>query len=81
MINLAEYQKLNNSFRNELIFHVGATSGFYSEFNNMVLAMIYCLQWRIKFSLYSEDAMIKAGMIIFFRFAKKSKVDFIINII
>ena len=43
MINLAEYQKLNNSFRNELIFHVGATSGFYSEFNNMVLAMIYCL--------------------------------------
>lgn len=56
MINLVEYQKLNNSFRNELIFHVGATSGFYSEFNNMVLAMIYCLQWRIKFSLYSEDA-------------------------
>lgn len=59
MIDLEKYQKLNQSFRRELIFHVGATSGFYSEFNNMVLAMAYCLLCRIKFSLYSEDANFK----------------------
>lgn len=59
MIDLEKYQKLNQSFRRELIFHVGATSGFYSELNNMVLAMAYCLLCRIKFSLYSEDANFK----------------------
>lgn len=57
MGNLSKYQKLNNSFeQDELIFHVGSDAGFYSEFNNMVLAIAYCLKYRIKFLLYSEDA-------------------------
>ncbi|MEG1659458.1 MAG: hypothetical protein RR304_02650, partial [Bacteroides sp.] len=59
MIDLKKYQELNRSFRNELVFHIGATSGFYSELNNMILAMVYCLQGRIRFTLYSEDANFK----------------------
>lgn len=58
-MELADYQKINNSFRNELVFHLGATSGFYSEFNNMVLAMAYCLNGGIRFTLYSDDANFK----------------------
>lgn len=59
MNNLNKYQKLNNSFKDKLIFHLGSDAGFYSEFNNMVLAIAYCLQNRIKFVLYSEDANFK----------------------
>lgn len=55
-MNLSEYQKINDSFRNELVFHIGATSGFYSEFNNMVLAIVYCLNGGTRFTLYSDDA-------------------------
>lgn len=58
-LTLENYQALNRTFRKELIFHLGSDAGFYSELNNMVLAIIYCLQYRIKFSLYSLDANFK----------------------
>ncbi len=48
------YSELNNSFRKTLTFHLGADAGFFSEFNNMVFAILYCLQNRIKFRLYSK---------------------------
>ena len=50
---------MNRTFRKELIFHLGSDAGFYSEFNNMILAIIYCLQYHIKFSMYSLDANFK----------------------
>ena len=53
---IEQYQRLNRSFKYELVFHIGTDAGFYSEFNNMVLAIIYCLQYRVKFSLCSSDA-------------------------
>lgn len=59
MTHIREYQKLNNSFRNELIYHIGVNAGFYSEFNNMILAIIYCIQNQIKFSIFSMDANFK----------------------
>lgn len=40
----------------KLIFHVGCGAGFYSEFNNMVLAILYCQRHGIQFELYSKDA-------------------------
>lgn len=55
-ITIEQYQALNNSFKHELVFHVGSDAGFYSEFNNMVLAVVYCLTNHIKFTLYSSDA-------------------------
>lgn len=42
--------------RKKLIFHIGHSSGFYSEFNNMVLAILYCQRHDIDFHIYSSDA-------------------------
>lgn len=54
---IQKYKEVNDSFSYwKLIFHLGCDSGFYSEFNNMVLAMIYCLKSQIRFSMYSADA-------------------------
>ena len=39
-----------------IIFHLGSEAGFFSEFNNMVLAILYCHQNNINFKLYSKDA-------------------------
>lgn len=51
-----EYKKLNGSFRKTLIFHLGVDSGFFAEYTYMVNAMLYCLQHKIQFKLYSADA-------------------------
>ena len=57
---LAEkYNQLNHSFDQKLIFHLGAEAGFFSEYNNMILAMLYCLKHRIRFTLFSADANFK----------------------
>ena len=51
---IKNYYRLNNSYSRKITFHLGADAGFFSEFNNMVLAILYCLDNRIKFSLYSK---------------------------
>lgn len=53
---LSKYRVLNNSFKKEYIFHIGASAGFYSELCNMVFAILYCLKYEYKFILYSKDA-------------------------
>jgi hypothetical protein len=35
---------------------MGGEGGFFSEFNNMVLSILYCLESNITFSIYSKDA-------------------------
>lgn len=52
------YQKINESFEKTLVFHLGSRSGFFSEYNYMLLCMIYCLQHEIQFQLYSQDLSI-----------------------
>ena len=42
--------------RKKFVFHLGHSAGFYSEFNNMVLAILYCQYNGIEFQLYSADA-------------------------
>ncbi|GAB6011781.1 O-fucosyltransferase family protein [Viscerimonas tarda] len=51
-----KYTQLNNSFKRKLVFHLGSEAGFFSEYNNMILAMLYCLEHKIQFILYSDDA-------------------------
>lgn len=51
-----EYNRLNRSFKKKFIFHLGFDAGFFSEYNNMILAMLYCLEHKIQFILYSSDA-------------------------
>ena len=51
---IINYIELNNSFERKLTFHLGAEAGFFSEINNMILAIIFCLENEIKFTLYSK---------------------------
>lgn len=53
---LQAYKKVNSCFSPKFVYHLGGESGFFSEYNNMILAMLYCLDKSIKFSIYSEDA-------------------------
>ena len=55
-MDLTQYRELNNSFKRTLVFHLGADGGFFSEFNNMLLAMLYCLKHEIRFVLYTRHA-------------------------
>lgn len=55
-MNAETYARVNGSFRKTLVYRVGVNAGFFSELNNMLLAMLYCLQHRIKFVLFSRDA-------------------------
>lgn len=52
---IENYQKLNNSFNKTLVFRVGIESGFFSEINHMFMAVLYCLQHKIKFVLSSKN--------------------------
>ena len=61
MDKLRAYQKINNSFKKSLVFHFGTGNGFYSEYNNMLLCMLYCLKYKIRFVLYSKDAYFTFG--------------------
>lgn len=59
MNKLEAYNKLNNTFKKKYVFNFGSEGGFYSEFNNMVFGMIYCLKYEYKFILYSGNSKFK----------------------
>ena len=50
-LTFERYQALNRTFRKELIFHLGSDAGFYSEFNNMILA-IYNILFAISYKIF-----------------------------
>ena len=54
MIN--QYKKLNSTYKKKLVYRLGSEAGFFSEYNNMILGMLYCLKYKIRFELYSKDA-------------------------
>lgn len=51
-----KYRLLNNSFKKTMIYHIGIDAGFFTEYTYMLHAMLYCLQHKIQFKLYSDDA-------------------------
>ena len=55
-MDLERYNQYNESFNRLCTFKIGICSGFFSEYNNMILAMAYCLLHRIRFQLTSNDA-------------------------
>lgn len=64
--------------KQKLIFHIGHSAGFYSEFNNMVLAILYCRRHNIDFEIYSKDANFGQGKgwtDFFLPFCKETKWD------
>ena len=52
----AVYQPINSSFKEKLVFRLGIDAGFFSEFNNMILAMAWCLENEVQFVLSSRHA-------------------------
>jgi len=55
-MTIDQYKILNEKGKKTLVFHFGAGAGFFSEYNNMLRAMAYCLIHEIRFVLYSADA-------------------------
>jgi hypothetical protein len=56
----SSYTEINSSFELKLVYRLGSDSGFFSEINNMVLAMIYCIENNIQFQLYSKKGSYSA---------------------
>ena len=50
------YKIINESFENVMIYHIGVDAGFFTEYTYMFNAMLFCLQHKIQFKLYSDDA-------------------------
>ncbi len=57
---------LNNSFYRRLVYRVGIEAGFFSEYNNMILSMLYCLTHRYRFLLDRYSNFHTAGWCGFF---------------
>lgn len=55
-MDISEYTRLNESFGRICTFRIGKGAGFFSEYNNMILAMAYCLIHHICFQITSEKA-------------------------
>lgn len=60
-IDLLAYRNVNEAFRRRLVYHIGKDCGFFVELNFMLDAMLWCLNHRIQFQLYSEDANFGTG--------------------
>ena len=56
------YRLLNSSFKKTMIYHIGIDAGFFTEYTYMLHAMLYCLQHKIQFKLYSDGK--KVGKIV-----------------
>lgn len=50
------YNISNKSFSRYVVYRVGLDAGFFSEYNNMILAMAWCLRNRVQFKLFSKNA-------------------------
>lgn len=61
-MDLKLYKKINASYKKTLIFHLGCNAGFFTEYTYMINAMLFCLQNRIRFVLYSSDANFGTGV-------------------
>lgn len=52
-----QYRQLNASFQKRMVYRLGGGKvGFFSEYNNMIVMMLYCLDKKIRFELYSDWA-------------------------
>lgn len=60
-MDIVGYQEVNESFKTKFIYRLGGWTGFFSEYNNMVLAMHFCLVNHIQFVLESEGANFSSG--------------------
>lgn len=50
------YHRGNLSFSRYVVYRIGLDAGFFSEYNNMILAMAWCLRNGVQFRLFSRNA-------------------------
>lgn len=60
-LDVMSYRRVNEAFRRRMVCRVGVDCGLFVEINYMVNAMLYCLDRRIRFQLYSHDANFGTG--------------------
>lgn len=60
-MDVHSFRKYNRQFREKYIYRLGGGFGFFSEYNNMLLCMFYCLVNKKQFILQSEDANFSSG--------------------
>lgn len=53
---LDRYKLLNASYTKVLVYHLGIDTGFFTEYTRMIEAMLFCLEHKIQFRLYSDYA-------------------------
>jgi len=56
MLTEKNYYYINKSFRRKVIYRIGLNAGFFSEYNNMILTMVWCLRNNYQFQLFSSNA-------------------------
>lgn len=61
-MDINRYRLVNESFSRKYIYRLGGSTGFFSEYNNMILAIHYCLVNKIQFVLESEGANFSSGL-------------------
>lgn len=62
IITADQYKKVSKSFPRKHVFRLGFDSGFFSEYNNMILAMVYCILNKIDFTINSKYANFKTKL-------------------
>lgn len=73
-IGLSTREYVLNAMKKRLLYYIGSDAGFFSEYNNMVLAIRYCQRNDVNFILSSGGGVILPirtdGQIILSRFAE-----------
>jgi len=54
---MVSYSSLNHCNREICIYRIGNHAGFFAEINNLIIAVIYCLENNKRFVLYSENGL------------------------
>lgn len=60
-MDIKKYRSFNERWHKKLIFRLGDDSGFFSEYNNMLIAIMYCMINKIQFVLDSNHANFGRG--------------------
>lgn len=55
-MDLEEYRNINNSFKRICVYRIGNDAGFFSEINNMLMAMVFCVENQLQFRLCSTNS-------------------------
>lgn len=55
-MELQKWQKYNSQFRSKCLLKVGDIGGFFSEYNNMLVAIQWCMVHKVRFIMTSKGA-------------------------